>query len=274
MRTRWCRRRWPTTCAAWPTRDPPIDVVLVPRANVILGRWLRYGNNWPARHARFFRPGALLMTDRIHKSIAPAPGARKSAAGGRQAEPRHLALPGRQPLGPRAQGRPIHGHRGAPGLRARPAHATDRRPAPEAAVYFWRQYIRGGGYRDGTMGLAVALTRTYYRVLAAAKLWELPRREKRAREVAALRERLLARWEKRLSDHASPRARRTYQRSDADRRRAAAVHDPNGAAVARIDEGDQAALRHRLAAAQRPRLVRPTHGSTLDGLQRRPRPAV
>jgi glycosyltransferase involved in cell wall biosynthesis len=57
--------------------DPDFDVVLVPRANVILGRWLRYGNNWPSRHARFFRPGSLLLTDRIHKSIAPAPGTRK-----------------------------------------------------------------------------------------------------------------------------------------------------------------------------------------------------
>ena len=50
--------------------DPETDVVLVPRANVILGRWLKHGNNWPSRHARFFRPGSLLMTDRIHKSIS------------------------------------------------------------------------------------------------------------------------------------------------------------------------------------------------------------
>ena len=77
MPTRWCRPRWPRTCASSSIRDPPIDVVLVPRANVILGRWIRHGNNWPSRHARFFRPGSLLMTDRIHKSIAPAPGTRR-----------------------------------------------------------------------------------------------------------------------------------------------------------------------------------------------------
>ena len=66
--------------------------------------------------------------------------------------------------------------------------------------YFWRQYVRGGGYRDGTMGLAVALTRTYYRALAAAKLWELPRQQERAAKVRATRERLLARWEKPSAD--------------------------------------------------------------------------
>jgi hypothetical protein len=47
------------------------------------------------------------------------------------------------------------------------------------------------------MGLAVALTRTYYRVLTAAKLWELPRLNARAAEVSAMREQLLARWEDR-----------------------------------------------------------------------------
>ena len=68
-------------------------------------------------------------------------------------------------------------------IEARQAYARGRRTQGrgdlllEAGLYFWRQYIRGGGYRDGTMGLAVALTRAYYRVLTAAKLWELPRQE-------------------------------------------------------------------------------------------------
>jgi glycosyltransferase involved in cell wall biosynthesis len=174
--------------------DAPYDVVLVPRANVILGRWLRHGNNWPARHARFFRPGSLLMTDRIHKSIAPAPGARrhKLAAdpglaiwhfpGGNLSDlvrkvDRYTDIEARQAY---ARGKRTHG----------PGDLLF-----DAAVYLWRQYIRGRGYRDGTMGLAVALTRTYYRVLTAAKLWELPRREARASAVAVQRDRLLARWQ-------------------------------------------------------------------------------
>jgi glycosyltransferase involved in cell wall biosynthesis len=188
----------PPTLAAYLRRladsDPEIDVVLVPRANVILGRWLRYGNNWPSRHARFFRPGALLMTDRIHKSIVPAPGTRKQKLpaeaglaiwhfpGGNLSDlvrkvDRYTDIEARQAY--------------ARGKRTRGPHDLLR----EAAVYFWRQYVRGGGYRDGTMGLAVALTRTYYRALAAAKLWELPRRDARAAQVRATRDRLLARWE-------------------------------------------------------------------------------
>jgi glycosyltransferase involved in cell wall biosynthesis len=176
--------------------DPAVDVVLVPRANVILGRWLRYGNNWPARHARFFRPGSLLMSDRIHRSIEPARGSRKRKL---PADP-GLAI-WHFPGGDLSDlVRKVDRYTD---IEARQAYARGRRthsPADllrEAGVYLWRQYIRGGGYRDGTMGLAVALTRTYYRVLAAAKLWELPRREARAAAVTAQRDRLLRRWEER-----------------------------------------------------------------------------
>ncbi len=174
--------------------DPAIDVVLVPRANVILGRWIRHGNNWPSRHARFFRPGSLLMTDRIHRSIEPAPGTRrhKLAAdtglgiwhfpGGNLSDlvrkvDRYTDIEARQAY---ARGRRVD----------RPSELL-----AEAARYFWRQYVRGRGYRDGSMGLAVAITRTYYRVLTAAKLWELPRKKARAAQVELLRERLLERWE-------------------------------------------------------------------------------
>ena len=173
--------------------DPAIDVVMVPRANVILGRWIRHGNNWPSRHARFFRPGSLLMTDRIHKSIEPAPGTRRHQLA---ADPA-LAIwhfPGGN-LSDLV--RKVDRYTD---IEARQAYARGRRVNgplelfPEALKYFWRQYVRGRGYRDGTMGLAVALTRTYYRVLTAAKLYELPRKQARAEDVRQVRERLLERW--------------------------------------------------------------------------------
>jgi len=173
--------------------DPDIDVVLVPRANLILGRWIRHGNNWPSRHARFFRPGSLLMTDRIHRSIAPAPGTRRHKLA---ADPA-LAIwhfPGGN-LSDLV--RKVDRYTD---IEARQAYARGRRANgpldlfPEAVKYFWRQYIRGRGYRDGTMGLAVAITRTYYRVLTAAKLYELPRKKARKEEVRLMRERMLERW--------------------------------------------------------------------------------
>ncbi len=179
--------------------DPPIDVVLVPRANLILGRWIRHGNNWPSRHARFFRPGSLLMTDRIHKSITPAPGTRRHKLA---ADP-GLAI-WHFPGGDLSDlVRKVDRYTD---IEARQAYARGRRVDrpwqlfPEALAYFWRQFVTARGYRDGTMGLAVAITRTYYRILTAAKLYELPRREARAAEVRALRERLRERWDREARD--------------------------------------------------------------------------
>jgi glycosyltransferase involved in cell wall biosynthesis len=175
--------------------DPAVDVVMVPRANVILGRWMRYGSNWPSRHARFFRPGSLEIGDRIHHSIAPAKGARVRRLpadpglaiwhfpGGDLSDlvrkvDRYTTIEARQAV-----------ERGVP-----PARPVDL--LRDAARYLGNQYIRDRGWRDGTMGLALALTRTYYRVLIAAKRWELPRREARAAQVKGVRDRLLARWER------------------------------------------------------------------------------
>ncbi len=183
--------------------DPQADVVLVPRANLILGRWIRHGNNWPSRHARFFRPGSLLMTDRIHKSIVPAPGTRRHQLaadpalaiwhfpGGNLSDlvrkvDRYTDIEARQAY---ARGRRVNGPLGL---------------FPDAIKYFWRQYIKGRGYRDGTMGLAVAITRTYYRILTAAKLYELPRKKSRAAEVKLVRERLLKRWGAEESEDRAP----------------------------------------------------------------------
>lgn len=193
--------------------DPPIDVVLVPRANLILGRWIRHGNNWPSRHARFFRPGSLLMTDRIHKSITPAPGTRRHKLA---ADP-GLAIwhfPGGN-LSDLV--RKVDRYTD---IEARQAYAHGRRVNgpldlfPEAIKFFWRQYIKGRGYRDGTMGLAVAITRTFYRVLTAAKLYELPRVKSRAAEVMQVRERLLRRWGSDPRSSAPATARPTRDATD------------------------------------------------------------
>ncbi len=170
------------------------EVVQVPRANVILGRWMRFGTNWPGRHPRFFRPGRVEIDGTIHHSIRPVKGSRRLQL---PADPtlaiwhfpggdisdlvrkidRYTTIEVRQA---RERGEP-------------PARTRDLVIAP--ARYLWEQYLRGGGWRDGTMGLLVALSRAYYRVLVAAKSWEAPRLDARRASVTAVREGLLARWE-------------------------------------------------------------------------------
>jgi len=62
-----------------------------------------------------------------------------------------------------------------------------------AARWFWGSYVRDRGYRDGTAGLVLAVSRAYYRFLRAAKMWEQPRAGEREERVTALRERILSR---------------------------------------------------------------------------------
>ncbi len=61
--------------------DPAADIVLIPFVNIHLGRWNRAGpQNWPSRKARFFRPGAVEVSGRIHASLTPKEDARKLPA--------------------------------------------------------------------------------------------------------------------------------------------------------------------------------------------------
>lgn len=54
------------------------DVVLIPRVNVVLGRWARVGvKNWPNCHPRFFRRGAVALSSQIHHGIEVPDSARR-----------------------------------------------------------------------------------------------------------------------------------------------------------------------------------------------------
>ena len=56
------RDAWRGGCARSRTPTTRPDVVMIPRVNVVLGRWARVGvKNWPNRHPRFFRRGAVTL---------------------------------------------------------------------------------------------------------------------------------------------------------------------------------------------------------------------
>jgi glycosyltransferase involved in cell wall biosynthesis len=55
--------------------DAPYDVVLVPRINVYVGRWLRHTPWWPGK-PRFFRNGQMTTSPRIHHGFQPVEGGR------------------------------------------------------------------------------------------------------------------------------------------------------------------------------------------------------
>jgi len=165
------------------------DVVMVPRKNIILGRWLRYGQWWPNRKPRFFRRDAMDINDRIHAGLAPQPGARRLLLPEREDQAlwhfsydsledllektnRYTSVEARQRVG-----------------RSRPM--STQRLFRGAARSFWREYVRGGGRQDGHTGLIVAVIRSFYWFLMVGKTWDEPARRSRPHEYELAKARLL-----------------------------------------------------------------------------------
>ncbi len=184
----------PATLAAYLRRvltvDSRFDVLLVPRLNIELGRWLRSADSWPSRKARIARPQALDITTRIHRGMRPRPGARV----GRIAADPALAI--------------WHFHHADLATMVanvnryttieldQTAPRRIRRPSAFELVarpgrWLWRNHVRQRGFRDGRAGLIVAVTRAYYQFLLVAKRWDRAVAADRADGLAAARARLL-----------------------------------------------------------------------------------
>lgn len=149
------------------------DVVRIPRKNIILGRWMRYGQWWPNAKPRFFRREALIVGEKIHAGLVPAPGARVLELPARpEMALWHYSYHSLEDLVEKTNRYTSIEARQA-GARRR-ARARPVRMLREAGRSFWDEYLARQGYRDGTAALAVAVTRAYYRFLSLAKTWDEP----------------------------------------------------------------------------------------------------
>jgi glycosyltransferase involved in cell wall biosynthesis len=184
----------PSTLAAYLRRhlaaDAPFDVLLVPRANIELGRWLRSADSWPSRKARVARPQALEITTRIHRGMRPRPGMRVARLPADKALAiwhfHHVDL----------ETMVANVNRYTTIELEQTAAKKIRRPSAFELVtrpvrWLWRFYVLQQGYRDGRAGLVVAVTRAYYHFLVVAKRWDRVVAAERAPALAAARARIL-----------------------------------------------------------------------------------
>jgi glycosyltransferase involved in cell wall biosynthesis len=152
-----------------------VDVVWVPRLNIELGHWMRFGHSWPSRKPRFFRKGSVSFRDKLHEGFVVRDGSRELKL---PADPKlalwHFSYPSVEKL--------VDTVNRYTTIEAEQRTARGRRPiqGPTGAVragaaYLWREYLRCRGYRDGTAGLIVALARGWYRFLIEAKRWDQAR---------------------------------------------------------------------------------------------------
>ncbi len=170
--------------------DAP-DVVMIPRVNVVLGRWARVGaKNWPNRHPRFFRRGAVTLSGAIHRGIeVPELSLREKLPARNSAAIWHFSYESVADMMEKFDRYTSREARQS--LDAGRPPATPRDLLVEPAAWLWSNYVRLQGYRDGVPGLIVAIARAYYSFMLAAKTWDLSRLDRRLADRDRMRARLL-----------------------------------------------------------------------------------
>jgi (heptosyl)LPS beta-1,4-glucosyltransferase len=167
------------------------DVVLIPRVNVVLGRWARVGvKNWPNRHPRFFRRGAVTLSGSIHHGIeVPDSSRRQKLPASNSAAIWHFSY---ESVADMVEKFDRYTSREArQWLDAGRPPATSRDLLVQPATWLWDNYVRLKGFRDGVPGLIVAIARAYYSFMLAAKTWDLARLDRRLADRDRVRARLL-----------------------------------------------------------------------------------
>ncbi|HEX7091374.1 MAG TPA: glycosyltransferase family 2 protein [Longimicrobiales bacterium] len=155
-------------------RRDEADVVRIPRVNHLLGAPLGHTGWGPRqdRHERFFKPGLLHASDRIHASLTPDPSARildLEYAPGRALVHFNYVDVGHflEKLNRYTSVEALQSfERGG-------AEPTGRRTLMRATKEFLRRYVKLRGYRDGWRGFHLSLFMAYYHVATDAKLKEL-----------------------------------------------------------------------------------------------------
>ena len=149
------------------------DVVRLPRLNYLLGRPVLHSGWNPGRdrHVRFFRPGCVELSARIHEPPRPLPTARVldlPAGPGlaivhfNYADVSHFLQKLDRYTGVEAAQ-----------ARERGERAGRWRAAAAAAREWGVRYLGHGGYRDGWRGFHLCLFMAFYRLVTFAKLQEL-----------------------------------------------------------------------------------------------------
>ena len=148
------------------TATPDVHLFLIPRKNHMLGRWIRYGGNFPDYQTRLFRREQGEWSDREVHAHVVVPGEVHTLS--------HAILHNNMPyIGKELRNFDRYTRYEADELRkqAKPFRWHDLLIRPWLVFchhYFWLQ-----GFRDGWRGLIYSVFTAMYIFTARAKLWEI-----------------------------------------------------------------------------------------------------
>lgn len=148
--------------------DEKPDYVLIPRKNVIFGKWIKNSRWWPDYNVRFFRKGSVVWKDKIHsepekrgKGVTLLPKEKyaivhenySSVSEYIQRMDRYSSIQARE--------KTSLGYK---------FNFLDLIIEPSRE--FFGRFFAGGGYRDGIHGLALALLQAFSELVVYLKVWQ------------------------------------------------------------------------------------------------------
>lgn len=161
------------------------DYVLIPRKNIILGKWIQNSRWWPDYLPRFFRKGKINWPTQIHKqpelkgNILTLPDVEKFAITHYNYDSLDQYL-NRARRYAEVQAQEL--------VKEKKYQLAAADLVLKPIGEFLSRFFVGGGYKDGMHGLALAILQAYSEALIYLKVWEKGKYEEKAIESKKIRE--------------------------------------------------------------------------------------
>jgi (heptosyl)LPS beta-1,4-glucosyltransferase len=150
-------------------KNDKADYVLIPRQNILFGKWIEHSRWWPDYIVRFFKKGFVTWNSQIHSEPNKKGRELKLEEDKNKAIIHHNYQTITQYLERLTRYTQIQ----AEGLRERKYRFlwTDliKKPLNE----FLSRYFSGEGYKDGVHGLALSLMQSFSELIVYVRVWEM-----------------------------------------------------------------------------------------------------
>jgi len=163
-----------------------LDCILIPRKNIIFGKWMQNSRWWPDYLPRFFRRGRIRWPKYIHQQPNLADKKINSLLDSEKLAITHYNYNSLDQFLDR--GRNYAQVRARELIKEKNYKLSNKDLILKPLEEFLSRFFAGEAYRDGTHGLALSLLQAWITLLTYLKVWEIGRYEPKALEPSRVKE--------------------------------------------------------------------------------------
>jgi (heptosyl)LPS beta-1,4-glucosyltransferase len=146
------------------------DYLLIPRKNIIFGKWMKHTGWWPDYQVRFFKKGCVKWTEKIHGIPVTSGKGSEMEAKEENAILHHHYSTISQYIQRLNQYTSITAKEK---LATYTENITTQILLSTTTGEFVKRFFLQEGYKDGLHGLALSTMQSFYELLVVLKIWEL-----------------------------------------------------------------------------------------------------